>query len=365
MQITSNSTPFLADRFVSTDKNGQKHCVVVVKATFDVVEQGHCVAASNQAPFVYADQHHGDPGTTSVRFETDFAPVKPMVDVLLHASAMSPDGTPVMELQVDFAGAGMHKHAVVTGDRVWSRGFTGLVSTDPLPFATLPLTWDRAFGGSDQSHDDPKRNGSELRNLMGVGFRLNSESDGILGTALPNVERADALMQSWSDKPLPIGFAPVGRGWAPRIAFAGTYDQQWFETRRPFLPVDFDPRYFQAAPIDQQLERLDSGTRFACVNMSPGGRFVAEVPAFEIPVAFRFESRTSHATVIADTLILEPSGAKLMLIGRASTPMPRKLSQLREIHVGDRRLVFVRGKPHFPSLGDLVDAEKAKEGRAA
>lgn len=215
MQITSNTTPFLAERFVSTDKTGQKHCVVVVRATFDVNDQGRCVPASEQVPFVYCDQHHGDPGTTSVRFETDFAPVKPRVDVLVHASAVSPKGEPVTRLQVGFAGAGIHKLAVVSGDRVWTLGVTGIVASPPSPFTSIPLSWDRAFGGSDQSHEDETKRGSDLRNLAGVGFHLNDRDDSILNTMLPNVERHDDLMGAWTDKPQPVGFAPSAGAGSP------------------------------------------------------------------------------------------------------------------------------------------------------
>ena len=359
MQITNNSTPFLAHRFVSIDKTGQKHCVAIIKATFDVVAQGRCVPSADQTPFVYTDQHHGDPGATSVRFETDFAPAKPMVDVLLHASAVSPDGSPITRLHVHFAGAGMRKHAVVTGDRVWTRGFAGPVPSDPLPFTEIPLIWDRAFGGTDLRHAHPRRSNSDLRNLVGVGFRMNGATGSVLGTALPNIERADAVMRRWSDRPEPIGFTPVGRGWVPRIAFAGTYGRTWFESQRPFLPADFDSRYFQAAPLDQQLRRLEAGTRFACVNMSPDGKFVAEVPSFEVPINFRSENTTSSATVVADTLILEPGRAKLILIGRASIALPRRTTQLREINIGERRLVHVHGKPHFTGLGHLVNSKKS------
>ncbi len=363
MQITSNTTPFLAERFVSTDKSGQKHCVVVVRATFDVEDQGRCVPALEQAPFVYCDQHHGDPGTTSVRFETDFAPVKPRVDVLVHALAVSPNGDPVTRLQVGFAGAGIHKVAVVSGDRVWTLGVTGIIASPPSPFTSIPLSWDRAFGGSDQSHDDEKKRGSDLRNVTGVGFHLNDRDDSILNTRLPNVERHGDLMSAWTDKPQPIGFAPVGRGWQPRVGFAGTYDRHWFETRRPFLPENFDTRYFQAAPLDQQLDRLEAGTRFTCINMSAGGAFVAQTPAFDIPVTFRFENRQVQAVINADTVILEPGCVRLTLLGRTSVPLPRKLAQLREIQIGKRRYTDLHGKPHFANLADLVTSFRHREAK--
>lgn len=40
----------------------------------------------------------------------------------------------------------------------------------------------------------------------------------------------------------------MGRSWQPRLRYAGTYDQHWMDERLPFLPEDFDLRYFQSAP---------------------------------------------------------------------------------------------------------------------
>lgn len=116
MEITTNTTPFLAELFPSTDKHGAKHCIVVIKATFEVDSEGNCHASTEQVPFVYADEHYGGPGTTSIRYESDFVPVKPCADVLVNASAVSPDGRPVTTLDVALAGPGFVKQARVTGD---------------------------------------------------------------------------------------------------------------------------------------------------------------------------------------------------------------------------------------------------------
>ena len=45
-----------------------------------------------------------------------------------------------------------------------------------------------------------------------------------------------------------MAFGPVGRSWQPRIRWAGTYDQKWMDEKFPFLPEDFDERYYQCRP---------------------------------------------------------------------------------------------------------------------
>jgi hypothetical protein len=357
VQITANTTPYRAELFPCTDKHGRKHCVVVLKGTFDVNSDGECSAATEQAPFVYADEHHGDPGTTSIRFESDFAPVKPNREILVNGSAFAPGGRPVTALEVALVGPGLHKRAAVSGDRIWVGGLGGARPSGPEAFVTMPLLWDRAFGGGDLSNNArPHKNGTETRNLVGVGFHLNSDRETILGKPLPNIERPEAPMRCWSDKPEPIGFGPIGRAWQPRVQFAGTYDQRWFEETRPFLPADFDEHYYQSAPLDQQLDDLPTGAIFGCLNMSDTGRFVARVPPFSIPVRFMFDDNVRAFTVTPDTLVLEPGVGRIMVLGRTSVPLPRKVTALREVQVGPPKHRSLPPKPHFKGLGEAVAA---------
>jgi len=90
MQIATNTTGLPAELFVSTDKDGQKSCVVVVKATFDVASDGQCRPAEQQAPLIFCDEHYGEPDSSSVRYECDFVPIKPKAEVLVNAEAIAP-----------------------------------------------------------------------------------------------------------------------------------------------------------------------------------------------------------------------------------------------------------------------------------
>lgn len=360
MQITANTTPFLAELFTATDKHARRHVVVVVKGTFDVSPDGECRPAEEQVPFVYTDEHYGDPGSTSIRLECDFVPVKPLAEVLLLGDAVAPRGRPVRELEVALAGPGFSKRAIVTGDRIWEEGLRGVQPSLARPFLKMPLRWERAFGGSDHSHERKFLNGTELRNPIGIGFHLNGAKETILGTRLPNIERPDARQNVWSEQPEPCGFAIVGRGWRPRISFAGTYDQHWLDEIFPFLPEDFDDRYFQSAPLDQQIGGLPAGAAFGCLNTSEAERFVARLPETAVPIRFCFDNREEEATPQPDTLILEPSVGRIVLLRRASRPLGRKPTALREILVGHKRRAVSRHKPRYRSLGELIAARRPR-----
>jgi hypothetical protein len=350
---------------VATDKDGRDHCVVVVKGTFDV-EQGSIVAPSDmQEPVVATDVHYGDPAITSIRYECEFSPVKPRADLIVNGTAFSPAGKPVVEVTASIEFGGSRKDIRVVGDRKWEATLRGFKASTPVPFVSMPIVFERAFGGADRSHGDPTKHGFELRNLVGLGFHRNSESSTIEGKALPNLEDPRSPIGKWSDTPAPVGFGVISRGWRPRVDYAGTYDERWLSERFPFLPSDFDPRYFQSAPTDQQVPFFRGGESVRCLNMSPRGPFEAVVPSFDVPIVFRFKDGDVPATPNLDTLIVEPTGGRILAIWRASARLGPKLKALREVVVGPQSrpqaVTPSSEKRRFRSLGELVDWSRSHD----
>lgn len=357
MFVSKNTSPFLAEAFVSTDKHGKKASIAVVRATFDVRADGSATASDIQTPFVFADMHYGDPAATSVQCESDFVPIKPNPEILLNASAMAPAGKPVEQVEVSLFGPGLRKQAIVTGERFWTRGFLGIVSTPPMPFHSLPLAWHLAFGGADRSHKSPNHHGCELRNPIGTGFHINPSAETIVGLALPCVEHPQHRMHSWSDTPEPIGFGPVSRFARSRVRFAGTYDQEWMDAILPFLPTDFDEHYFQAAPEDQQFHSLEAGTEFMCLNMSLEKKFTMRLPTLNVAVNFLFDHKTYRKLIKPDTLIIEPHEKRIILLGRASVDLPRKFTRLREIVVEQQARSSNSERIRYKNLANTVNDE--------
>ena len=356
MQISDNTTGMEAGISVATDKEGRDFCVVVVKGTFFIEENGALSLAEEQAPLIYADEHYGDPGETCIKYECDFAPFKPRADVLVNGHACSTTGNPVTETTVGITVGHIRKQVKVYGDRLWREGANGIRATAPQPFIKMPLTYDRAFGGSDNSHPKPKNQGAELRNPVGTGFFKNADPRNINNKPLPNLEDPDKLIRSWSDIPAPAGLGIVGRGWQPRISYAGTYDKTWLDDCFPFLPNDFDEQYFLSAPMDQQLPSIRGGETVQCINMTPQRVLAFTVPEIEFPVAYHFRDRTERQKPVLDTLLIEPDDRRVLMTWRTRIPLGRKLNALREIKIG-REPAAPRtdsGKPHFKSIPDFM-----------
>src|SRR5262249_34707265 len=135
---------------------------------------------------------------------------------------------------------------VIHGDRVWQRSITsGARPSDALPFVTMPLVWERAYGGVAANSTEQKPV-FDVRNPIGCGFE--NDPGVAVGRPLPNIEDPGQPLTRLSDRPRPMGVGPVARHWQPRVRFAGTYDEAWTRQRAPLWPDDFDERFFCGAP---------------------------------------------------------------------------------------------------------------------
>jgi hypothetical protein len=315
-----NLTRFPAELAIAADKDGAESYLVVVKGTFRLRGSEAPVPADEQVPFFYADQHYGDPATTSIRYESEFAPRKPRAEVVLVGSAYAPRGRPARRVTVEMRVGKLRKRLEVTGDRRWRLGWLlRSVRSSPRRFTTLPIVYERAFGAQ-----------LERRNPVGTGLIGRFKRGG----ALPNFAYPRERLRRPGGKIRPAGLGFVGRGWLPRADFAGTYDDAWREQRFPLLPDDFDERYHQGAPDDQCCDYLVGGERVELVNLSPEGRLSFALPDLALPLRFRFQARTELLYAVADTLILEPDAGRFQVVWRASRPVTGKLLDLGEVWVG-------------------------------
>jgi hypothetical protein len=270
-------------------------------------------------------------------------------------------GEPVGQLTVRLEVAGRVKELLVTGERRWVRVWRDLAPSTPVPFAAMPLTFERAFGGQDDSRG-PGKGEAEMRNLVGVGFHPHRAVADIEGTALPNIEDPRALLRGPRDRCAPVGFGFLAPGMAARRRYAGTYDQNWVDHVAPFLPGDFDSRFFQAAPEDQRFPLFTGGELIRCVNMAASPLVQYRMPALAVPVSFRFADRIEERAGVLDTVTLEPHRGLAALVWRCKVALGKKQNALQEIHVGpqprvgaaDEPVGFRRGKPVFRGLAAAI-----------
>jgi hypothetical protein len=167
-----------------------------------------------------------------------------------------------------------------------------------------------------------------------------------------------------------MSLGPVGRGWQPRPKFAGTYDQNWIDNVFPFLPADFDEHYYQSAPADQQLERLNGGEVVVLMNLTPQGHTEFKLPAIPVPVTFYLKNHEEkQVQALNDTLIIEPDLGRFLMLWRIALPLKRNMFEVAQVVVGTMSRAWYRaremGKTWYPSLKELVDERRAERAESA
>jgi hypothetical protein len=336
MWMVQNETPFAADRNWGVDKNGVKSWIVAVKATFDILPDGSTQLAREQSPPLLDAKFRGDPANTSVLFEADLLYDKQRTDVLLNGHAYAPHGQPVTSLLVALRAHSIAKTLQVTGDRIWEDGLPGSLGA-PQPFTKMPITYERAFGGFDRHSEDPKDHRLEPRNPIGTGFAVHRAH--LAGQRAPNVGLPD-------QPTLPAGFGAIASFWQPRLKYAGTYDDQWLAHRMPLLPEDFDERYFQCAPEDQQTAGfLHGGETIELINLTPSGRLAFRLPRIYPTFVTHFGREIAEHDGQLHTVILEPDLPRVILTYHTRLPCHHKVDQLD--------VTVVREKVRYGSLAQI------------
>ncbi|HEY1305503.1 MAG TPA: DUF2169 domain-containing protein [Vicinamibacterales bacterium] len=348
-----NSTRMVAGYTMGLEPSGRELLVVVVKGTFQIPRNGDPVRlADEQLPLVMADTFTGEPGFSAPVYEVDFAPRKHRCDVLLNGSAYAPGGRPTTRVEVGIRVGAMAKSFTVVGNRRWQSGIRGATASAPEPFAVMPISYDRAFGGIDNRHEDPSRHAAFMRNPVGTGFHRDLRPAWVDGSPMPNTEESNrAITAPDAQAPLPMSFGPLGRGWDPRYKYAGTYDDIWLEDHFPFLPPDFDEQYYQAAPLDQQIAHPRGGEELRLVNLASDGEVAFILPVFDAPIHFFPEQgQREDGKLALDTIVLEPDRRRFTLTWRTTRPLRKNMLEVAQVLVGKKSQAWWadRETPAFP-----------------
>ena len=325
-----NRTPFAADMNLLPDEQGVDTVYLVVKASFQI---GHKLTlADEQAPMRQADVFYGDPETTSIRYASDVHLGKPGTDVIMNGLASAPEGQPVTELDVSLRLGRLKKAVKVYGDRQWVNG----VISNPQPFTSMPLVYEKAYGGV--SIVDGEIESSDNRNPVGCGYLGDRSPDALNGTPLPNLENPEALITTPQDSPDPACFGFVSPGWEPRFGFCGTYDDEWRSTRAPFMPLDFDSRFFQMAHLDLYTSTpLTGGEEVVIEGMHPKGNIAFKIPEVAFNCRLQVDGEVHSPGLNLETILIEPNRLKLEMTWRAKMACDKKLLKVEKASVSLRR----------------------------
>jgi uncharacterized protein YjbI with pentapeptide repeats len=183
---------------------------------------------------------------------------KQRAELLLTGHAYAPQGRPVKRMPVSMTVDGLSKTLDVSGDRVW-RYDPWLRIDEPAPFVSMPLGYDRAFGGPHYP-DNPAGRGYD-RNRVAALIGRNSQ-------LMPNLERhGEPVRRHWV-RYAPAGFGPLAFDAPTRSRHAGRYGAKWLAQEAPGFASGAAPDLFQCAPVDQRFDAyLEGGETYRLNGM--------------------------------------------------------------------------------------------------
>jgi hypothetical protein len=322
MWMLDNQTPYGAERNWIRDKNGAHLWIVAVKATFDIGPGGALKLADEQKPPLLAPEYFGEPGRSSLRYDSDLLAARPGTDVVVHAHAHAPRGKLAPKVEVRMRVGEIDKEIAVFGRRAYYRGLVGLAVTSPAPFESWPIRYEWAYGGSDMEDPDQHKHRYDSRNPVGKGLAADIRK--LEGQLAHRIEYPRGAPK----KAGPAGFGPIDSSWSPRLERAGTYDAAWQSSRMPLLPEDYDERFALCSPADQMPAKpLRGGEMVELTNMTPDGVLRLQLPRMYLVFTTHVRTRREEHRALLAAVILEPELKKLAMVWQTSLPVKQKDSE--------------------------------------
>jgi hypothetical protein len=99
------------------------------------------------------------------------------------------------------------------------------------------------------------------------------------------------------------------------------------------LPSDFDSRYNQSAPQDQQTEDLQGGEVVTLTGLCPEGVAQFYIPRMHVVIKYFYQRETVANMLRLDTVLIEPDKSSVTFTWRAAMITKRRRGMLREILV--------------------------------
>lgn len=321
---------------------------VLLKRTYTISPGKPVVRAAEDRKLIPGDIPWGDPLNTCVRYESDFVPYKLTTDVVIDGKAYSPGGKPVPSFKVSVEVAARRKEILVMGDRV-ARFMKNRapIFTDPQPFSTMELNYERAYGGSDV-YSNKATIFAYPRNPHGRGFVVANTAESVDHLKLPNFEDpSDRLTperlcigkyENWSAQPKPAGLGWYPKAWVPRAEYAGimpgdraterelraAYAQLVPPAQRTAylkhgLP-DMNFKYFSGASPGLEFPYLNGSETIAVQNLTPEGALSFALPGEEPCLGLDIGFGLQEPEVVLQTIMIHLEKRHVDLVWRGAVP---------------------------------------------
>jgi hypothetical protein len=285
-----------------------------------------------------------------------------LFEVILLGQAHARPGEPVESLLTELAVGDERRQLVVTGDRTWVQNGQSSFPTRPVPFQSMPLVYERAFGGTQVAWIDalsemdlfdpvnPNGRGFDAQQwARGVGEMLRAPAgfpriDNYRRT-LPNLEDPRHRIERWEDAPDPACWATT----PPNVTIhavrrARTMRREEAESSLKMAHTADSPA---SVDLNEGLYRAHPDWLIAIPRFAPHIRLSRLVAGCEHLVL-----RLPDERIVADYVVSGRSGTRALLPQRlVLLPEERRLSLLYRsaftfgFDAGDERAFRLRVEP--------------------
>ncbi|EOM6570013.1 hypothetical protein HmCmsJML165_01711 [Escherichia coli] len=271
-----------------------------------------------------SDEYYGESETSSLKSETDLVLCKRNTDIHVTGSAHAPSGDK-SQWKACVRVNSFSKELSLSGVRYLQYERNRWQMSLPDKIINVPLRYELAYGGIWQPDGMEKLVFSA--NPVGCGYYPDiSQLNTSCQYKLPQIT-SSALSENATifngESDFFQGVGPVSRWWKSRLQYAGTYNEVWREKRYPYLPDDFDERFYNSAHPDMIYTGFLSGDE----NISLEGFFKFEqvvktkLPGIRPVLILKTKNNTSHMFLpVADTMVIDLSRQEIYLTWRLTIP---------------------------------------------
>jgi hypothetical protein len=319
-----NYTPFPPLQFESRDEKRNDFGVIVLRGTFQIEDGQRLRLVQKQEPLIMADEYYGEPGQSSLKYESSIAPYKPRTDILVNAISYSPTGKPEKQWIAGIQFGNVKKEIQLTGPRRWERGLMGWGLSPIDPVESVPVRYEYAYGGS---YRDGEEHNLCDENYVGTGFADPRTKEPVRCPQILPVGYGTPQFGT----PIPVeGLGVIAPAWRPRRDKAGTFNVIWEKTRWPDLPEDFSFDFYNTASTGLTLPGFSDGTEIVqLTNLTPGHTLSFQLPQFQLATLLRFQDgRLLPAPINLDTIHIDVINNRVYLTWRGVHPVSPPLRVL-------------------------------------
>ncbi len=348
---------------------GQYILSVLLKRTYQIVKNQKCARAETDQALIAGDVYWDDPMNSSVRYESDFIPFKLATDVVLNGKVYAPAGQPTPTCLASLQVGECRKQVQAIGDRTARFVENGTPEfSEPVPFETIDLQYERAYGGFDV-YADKLVPYPYPRNLVGRGFVVKNTKQQVDNLPLPNIEDPGHLLTpeqlcledytQWEKQPIPAGFGWFPKTWLPRAKLAGVLpadralEQELRQAYAQVVPEeyreaytsnslpDIDFKFFNGASRGLILPYLQGGEQIVTENVTSDGSFAFQLAEDQPSIGLDIGQGMQEPEVVLQTVMIRMEEREVDMVWRGAIPYPGPdwlpEMQKMELAISDRK----------------------------